>query len=104
MSKLLQFLTEPAHLLTVIAAAACLWMLHEYLRRRKHRLLAFLTGSGSGIAALWLIWLHGGLFGYHPRLTLRYGGSLRDPRLAAALAAGTVPCLARLSEQNPFHD
>lgn len=87
MEKLLQFLTEPAHLLTATAAAACLWMLHEYLRRRKHRLLAFLTGSGSGIAALWLIWLHGGLFGYHPRLTL--------PELGTAAVCG-IPGLLLL--------
>ena len=70
MEKLLQFLTEPAHLLTAIAAAACLWMLHEYLRKRKHRLAAFLSGSGSGIAALLLIRMYGGLFGFYPRLSL----------------------------------
>lgn len=80
MSKLLQFLTEPAHLLTVIAAAACLWMLHEYLRRRKHRLLAFVIGSGSGIALLLLIRLHGGMFGFYPRLSL--------PELGTAAVCG----------------
>lgn len=70
MSALLHFLTEPAHLLTAAGLISCLWMLYEYLRRREHRLLAFLAGSGSGIAALLLIRLHGGLFGFYPRLTL----------------------------------
>ena len=70
MSMPLFFPAEPAHLLTAAGVLGALWMLHEYLRKRKHRLAAFLSGSGSGIAALLLIRMYGGLFGFYPRLSL----------------------------------
>lgn len=74
MEPLLHWLTEPPHLLMLLAAAGSIWMLHEYLRRRKRRLFAFCFGAGSGIAALLLIRMQGGMFGFCPPLSLPYLG------------------------------
>ena len=75
MEQLLQMLTEPPHLLALIACAAGIRMLHEYRRKRRRRLLALCFGAGSGIAVLLLIRMQGGLFGFYPPLSLPYLGS-----------------------------
>lgn len=74
MEPLLHMLTEPPHLLILLACAGSAWMLHEYLRRRRRRLLAFCFGAGSGIAVLLLIRMHGGVLGFYPPLSLPYLG------------------------------
>ena len=74
METLLHFLTAPLHLLTVIACAGSLWMLYEYLRKRKHRLAAVCAGAGSGLAVLLLIRMHGGILGFDLPLSLPYLG------------------------------
>lgn len=63
-------LLMPEHLLWLIAAAAVLWMLYEYLHRKQHRLLAVFAGTGSGIAALLLAHFYGDAIGFAPPLTL----------------------------------
>lgn len=63
-------LLTPAHILTLIAAVSVLWMLYEYLHRKKHRLAAMLAGTGSGIAALLLAHFYGDAIGFAPPLTL----------------------------------
>ena len=74
MEQLLQMLTDPPHLLALIACAAGIRMLHEYRRKRRRRLLAFCFGAGSGIAVLLLIRMHGGVLGFYPPLSLPYLG------------------------------
>lgn len=72
MDKLFALLTPP-RLLLLIAIAAILTMGYETLRR-KHRLPVMLLGSGSGIAALFLLHCRGDAIGLYLPLTLLHMG------------------------------
>ena len=60
----------PQTVLLLIAAAAVIWMLCEYLHRKRTRCAAFLTGTLSGIAALVLCHFFGARIGFVPPLTV----------------------------------
>lgn len=77
---ILQFLTEPRHFPAVYGICAAVYMLREYVRRKKHRLLAFLFGTGSGIAGLLLLHVFGEQWGLALPLTVFH--------LAVAAVAG----------------
>ena len=69
MDKLLRLLT-PHHFLLLTAGAAALRMAAAYLHRRKNRVPAFLLGTGSGIAALFLLHYYGSPIGFTPPLSV----------------------------------
>lgn len=60
----------PQTVLMLTAAAGILWMLWEYLRRRRTKCAAFLLGTFSGIASLVLCHFYGAGIGFTPPLTL----------------------------------
>lgn len=64
----MEYLT-PERGLLLLGAAAVIFMLWEYLRR-KHKLRAMLLGTLSGIAALTLLHTYGEPIGFVPPLTV----------------------------------
>ncbi len=69
MEMLLRLLT-PHNVLLLAAAVVILRMSVEYYRRKSHRFVAFLMGTGSGIAALLLAHYYGGIIHFTPPLTV----------------------------------
>lgn len=84
----------PQTALLLIAAAAVIWMLYEYLHRKRTRCAAFLTGTLSGIAALVLCHFFGARIGFVPPLTVC--------NLAAAAIAG-IPAVILLAVMELLH-
>ena len=69
MESLQAFLT-PTHTLLLIGCTGILWMLYEYLHRKRTKLAAFLLGTFSGTGMLLLLHFFGGRIGFSPPLTV----------------------------------
>lgn len=66
---MLQWLS-PLYLTGLLFGAACIWMLYEYLRRKKSRVPACTVGCTSGVVLLILLHFYGDAFGISLPLTV----------------------------------